>query len=79
MSEPKIADKKSIKVDLEAGKTYFFCTCGESEKQPFCDGAHKGGDFTPQKFVAEKDGPAFLCACKHSKKQPFCDGAHKEL
>lgn len=79
MTEPKIADKKSIKVELEKGKTYFFCTCGESAKQPFCDGSHAGTEFSPMSFVAEKDGIVGLCACKRSAKQPFCDGKHKEL
>lgn len=79
MTEPKIADKKSVKVDLEKGKEYFFCTCGESGNQPFCDGSHSGTAFTPMAFIAEKDGPAFLCACKRSGKLPFCDGKHKEL
>jgi len=77
--KPKIAAKSPVKVELEAGKKYFFCTCGESASQPFCDGAHKGTEFTPEVLVAEKSGPAFLCQCKHSKKGAFCDGSHKEL
>jgi len=79
MSEPKIAAKQPIGVDLEEGKTYFFCTCGQSVNQPFCDGKHKGTDFTPQKFEAEKTGKAFLCQCKHTGNAPFCDGAHSKL
>ena len=76
---PKIVDKKSIAVDLEEGKDYWFCTCGLSEKQPFCDGSHKGTDFKSLKFTADKTGTAWLCQCKHSKNQPFCDGEHKNL
>ena len=76
---PQIAQKAPFKVELEEGKTYFWCSCGKSAKQPFCDGSHKGSDLTPVKFTAEATKTAFLCGCKHSEKQPFCDGAHKAL
>ncbi|THD81510.1 CDGSH iron-sulfur domain-containing protein [Aliigemmobacter aestuarii] len=76
---PQIAQKSPFKVELEAGKTYFWCACGKSAKQPFCDGSHKGTDFVPTKFTAEEAKTAFLCGCKHSAKAPFCDGAHKGL
>lgn len=76
---PQIAQKSPFKVELEAGKTYFWCACGKSAKQPFCDGSHKGTDFVPTKFTAEEAKTAFLCGCKHSAKAPFCDGAHKAL
>ncbi len=76
---PKIAQTSPYKTELEAGKTYFWCSCGQSSKQPFCDGSHKGSTFTPVKFVAEAAKTAFLCGCKHSAKQPFCDGSHKSL
>jgi CDGSH-type Zn-finger protein len=79
MSEPDIAAKEPVKVTLEAGKAYFFCTCGKSANQPFCDGSHKGTDFSPQKFEAEKDGDAFLCQCKRTGNAPFCDGSHSRL
>jgi CDGSH-type Zn-finger protein len=79
MSEPTIAAKVPTKVVLEAGKDYWWCTCGKSAKQPFCDGSHKGTSFVPAKFTAEKSGDAWLCACKHSKKPPYCDGTHKNL
>ncbi len=79
MSTPKIAAKQPAKVELEEGKDYFFCTCGESSGQPFCDGSHAGSDFKPQKFTAEKSGPAFLCQCKHTGNTPFCDGSHSSL
>ncbi len=78
-AEPVIAGQKSIRVNLEAGKNYFFCTCGRSKKQPFCDGSHSGTEFTPQTFKVKKDGEYPLCACKRSAKLPFCDGSHKEL
>ena len=79
MSEPTIAARQPIGVELEAGKTYYHCSCGESASQPFCDGSHSGTDFSPQAFTAEKDGKAFLCQCKRSAKSPFCDGAHSKL
>ncbi|MDG2486752.1 MAG: CDGSH iron-sulfur domain-containing protein [Roseibacillus sp.] len=79
MSEPTIAARQPIGVELEAGKTYYYCSCGESASQPFCDGSHSGTDFSPQAFTAEKDGKAFLCQCKRSAKSPFCDGAHSKL
>ena len=79
MNKPTVAAINPIAVDLEEGKTYFFCTCGKSAGQPFCDGSHKGTSFTPKAFVAEKDGKAHLCQCKHSANAPFCDGSHMKL
>jgi CDGSH-type Zn-finger protein len=76
---PIIAQKAPFAVDVEAGKTYFWCACGKSSKQPFCDGSHKGSAFVPVKHTAEKDGKAFFCGCKQSAKAPLCDGAHKAL
>ncbi len=79
MSEPHVAQKAPYAVQVEAGKSYYWCACGKSAKQPFCDGAHKGSEFSPKPFTAEKDGPAYLCGCKLSKNAPFCDGSHKPL
>ncbi len=79
MSTPIIADNKPVKVQLEEGQDYYFCTCGRSSKQPFCDGSHKGTTFTPKKFTAETTDEAWLCACKHSNNLPFCDGTHKQF
>lgn len=76
---PNIAQKAPFKVELEAGKTYFWCSCGKSANQPFCDGSHKGSSFTPMKHTAEEAKTAWLCGCKHSANKPFCDGAHKAL
>ncbi len=75
----KVAAKVPTEVELEEGKDYFFCTCGLSEKQPFCDGAHKGSGMKSMKFTAEKTGKAWLCQCKQSENLPFCDGKHKEI
>jgi CDGSH-type Zn-finger protein len=79
MTEAKIAAKAPMAIDLEAGKSYYWCTCGESSKQPFCDGSHKGSSFSPMKFTAEESKRAWLCACKRTGKSPFCDGTHKGL
>ncbi|MCO4848055.1 MAG: CDGSH iron-sulfur domain-containing protein [Yoonia sp.] len=78
-SVPIIAAITPVKVDLEAGKNYFWCQCGKSKSQPFCDGSHAGTDITPLKFTADKTGPAALCQCKASANAPFCDGTHATL
>ena len=77
--KPTLAGKAPIKVELEAGQKYAFCTCGLSEGQPFCDGKHKGTSFVPNVFTAEESTEAFLCACKHTGNEPRCDGTHKTL
>lgn len=79
MSNPIIADNKPKKVELTKGEEYYFCTCGKSQTQPFCDGSHAGTSFKPKAFTAEQDGDAFLCACKHTANAPFCDGSHKQF
>jgi methylamine---glutamate N-methyltransferase subunit C len=78
MNEPIIADNKPIRTRLERGKEYFFCACGRSARQPFCDGSHKGTGIEPKKFIAPEDGVAWLCCCKHTANAPFCDGTHKQ-
>lgn len=79
MSEAEIAGTSPIPVEVEKGKDYYWCSCGKSAKQPFCDGTHKGSDFTPVKYTAETDGKVFFCTCKRSDKSPLCDGSHKSL
>ena len=79
MDAPIIADRKPAKVELKAGETYFWCRCGKSKNQPFCDGSHRGTGFTPAKFTAEEDGDVFLCMCKRTGNEPYCDGNHKRL
>jgi CDGSH-type Zn-finger protein len=76
---PHIAQKAPFAMPVEAGKNYFWCSCGQSKNQPFCDGSHKGSDFTPVKFTAEETKTVYLCGCKNTKNAPFCDGAHKAL
>ena len=79
MSKPVIADNKPIKVELVQGQEYYFCRCGRSKNQPYCDGSHAGTDYKPMSFVAEKDEDAYLCQCKHTANAPFCDGTHKQF
>jgi len=79
MNKPVIANNIPIAVELNKGDDYYFCTCGKSTKQPFCDGSHAGSEFKPKAFQAETDGTAYLCACKHSNNLPFCDGTHKKF
>lgn len=78
MSEPVIAQKKPYKLEMEPG-TYFWCACGRSSQQPFCDGSHRGTGFSPIKVeIAEKQLVAW-CGCKRSGKGAFCDGTHRSL
>lgn len=76
---PIIAGKSPVKVTLEKGKDYFWCQCGKSKSQPFCDGSHAGTDIGPLKFTADKDGDAAMCLCKSTANGPFCDGTHAGL
>lgn len=77
--ESVIAQKAPYVVEVEANKTYYWCSCGKSNKQPFCDGSHKDTGLEPLAFTAEKTETVYLCGCKKSAAQPFCDGAHKAL
>jgi len=79
MQKPIISDNKPKAVTLEKGEEYYFCTCGRSSNQPFCDGSHAGTEFSPKGFTAEESGESYLCACKHTANAPFCDGSHKEF
>ncbi len=79
MADPEIGGTEPVAVEVEEGKMYWWCTCGRSKGQPFCDGSHKDTDFIPQGWEAPKTGKVFLCACKRTAKGPFCDGAHNTL
>ena len=79
MSESVVAQKAPYPVAVEAGKSYYWCACGESKNQPFCDGSHKTTSFTPLAYAADKTGAAWLCGCKQSAHAPLCDGNHKTL
>ncbi len=76
MSEPKRASDTPYAVDVEAGKSYYWCSCGQSENQPFCDGAHSGSEFAPIQFDATESTTVYFCGCKVTKNQPLCDGSH---
>ncbi len=77
MSElPIIAKKGPYAVNVEEGKTYWWCACGKSSTQPFCDGSHKGTEYTPVEFIAEKTGFVAFCGCKRTKNAPRCDDTH---
>lgn len=78
MSEPVIVAKEPTLMELEAG-TYYWCSCGKSANQPFCDGSHEGTEFEPIAFEVPEKKSVALCQCKHTKNPPFCDGTHKDL
>ena len=79
MTNPHIAQKSPYPVEVEAGKSYWWCSCGQSKKQPFCDGSHKGSEFTPTEYKASPSSKVYFCGCKHSAKSPLCDGSHNKL
>ena len=77
-TKPNALIKAPIPVDVQEGKTYFWCTCGLSATQPFCDGSHKDTDFAPLVWTAPDSRRVFMCACKKTQNQPVCDGAHNK-
>jgi CDGSH-type Zn-finger protein len=79
MEKAVVAQKSPYQVDVEAGRNYFWCACGRSQKQPFCDGSHKGTGLTPVPYKADATRPVWLCGCKQTKSPPMCDGTHKSL
>lgn len=79
MAEPVIAKQSPFAVEVEAGKSYWWCACGKSHNQPFCDGSHKGSEFSPVEYTAEEDGTVYFCGCKHTGDRPMCDGTHQTL
>jgi CDGSH-type Zn-finger protein len=79
MSNPTITQKAPFAVEVEAGKSYWWCSCGRSKGQPFCDGSHQGTEFGPVEYKAEEDGTVYFCGCKHSGNGSLCDGSHQKL
>lgn len=77
--QAKIAQKSPYATEVEQGKTYYWCACGRSKNQPFCDGSHQGTGLEPKAFTAEKTGTLYLCGCKRSANPPICDGTHQSL
>ena len=79
MADPTIAQKAPFGIEVESGKTYFWCACGKSANQPFCDGSHQGSEFLPIKFEATESKQTFFCGCKFSNNKPLCDGTHNNI
>jgi len=81
MSEmmPEIGGRAPLPIEVEPGKSYWWCACGRSKSQPFCDGSHKGSAFTPIEWKTQAAEKAFFCTCKRSSRKPLCDGSHKKL
>lgn len=79
MSERAIGGRRPIPINVEAGKSYWWCACGRSKSQPFCDGSHKGTGLAPVPFTAEATEEVWLCGCKQTSGKPFCDGTHNGL
>lgn len=78
MEKPNIVQKAPFGVELDSGK-YYWCACGKSSNQPFCDGSHKGTNFTPVFFELTEKKKVWLCGCKNTQNSPFCDGTHKNI
>ena len=78
MTKGQRAGNSAIAVEVEKDKSYYWCSCGKSAKQPFCDGSHKGTEFTPLAYKAEETKKMFFCTCKQTNNQPFCDGSHNK-
>lgn len=78
MTEPIVHDTKSVRMELEAG-SYWWCACGRSKNQPWCDGTHRGTGITPVQLECDEAKSVSLCNCKQTKNPPYCDGTHKAL
>lgn len=78
MSNPKRAADTPFAIEVESGKSYFWCSCGLSQKQPFCDGSHKGTEFAPVRYQATESKKVYFCGCKITSSQPLCDGSHNK-
>ncbi|MGZ6021780.1 MAG: CDGSH iron-sulfur domain-containing protein [Rhizomicrobium sp.] len=79
MTAPVVAQKSPYSAEVAAGKSYWWCACGQSKRQPFCDGSHKGSEFTPVEYKADATKTVWFCGCKNTKSAPLCDGSHNAL
>ena len=78
MNKAQRAGDSAIAIEVEKDKSYYWCSCGKSSKQPFCDGSHKDTKFKPVAYKADDTKKMFFCACKQTNNQPFCDGSHNK-
>lgn len=78
MSDPVRAADSPFATEVEEGKSYFWCACGKSQKQPLCDGSHADTEFLPLKYTAEASKTVYFCGCKATQNQPLCDGSHNK-
>ncbi|MBD1133693.1 CDGSH iron-sulfur domain-containing protein [Pelagibacterales bacterium SAG-MED48] len=78
MTKGQRAGNSAIAVEVEKGKSYYWCACGQSKNQPFCDDSHEGTEFNPVIYKAEETKKKFFCSCKQTDNQPFCDGSHNK-
>ena len=79
MNKGERAGNSPIGVNVVEGKSYYWCTCGKSSKQPFCDGSHSGSEFKPKIYKADQTKKVFFCACKQTVDPPLCDGSHNKI
>ena len=79
MTEAVVAQKEPYGIEVREGEEYWWCACGRSEAQPFCDGSHKGTGFSPMQHVATTDRTVYFCGCKNTANKPLCDGTHNNL
>lgn len=79
MLSPTVAQKGPFGVEVEVGKSNWWCACGQSKRQPFCDGSHKGSPFVPKEYVAQASETVWFCGCKRTSGAPRCDGSHNSL
>ncbi len=79
MPKPRIAQNAPYAAEVQSGKSYWWCACGMSKTQPYCDGSHKGSEFNPVEYVALKSDTVYFCGCKQSRSGALCDGSHKSL
>ena len=79
MSNAVVAQKEPYAVEVVAGKAYYWCACGRSSRQPFCDGSHKDTDFSPLFYKADESKTVFFCGCKQTSRKPLCDGSHSKI
>ena len=79
MSERAIGGRAPLPIEVKTGEEYWWCACGRSKEQPFCDGSHEGTGFEPMQYIAMETRRVFFCTCKRTSNMPLCDGSHKEL